>query len=275
MLYILSEEIKWKIENERGILKLGHKDDQIKMKNMTWQEFEKRKEDLVIIPIGATEQHGPHLPLCVDSVLAEEFSLQIAQKVHGIVAPAIVYGYKSKPFSGGGPLFPGTIDLNGNTLQKLIQDIIDELVRDGFHKILLFSAHFENEPFLVEAMDLCSKIYKDKVKLLLMNWWDPISNELINQIFDKVPFPGWALEHAAVTETSLMMYFAPELVREEKIKDKENIIPEFCYQYPVDKNSIPSDGVLATAFSSTKEKGKMIAENVVKNIVEYLETVFH
>ena len=70
---------------------------------------------------------------------------------------------ESKPFSGGGPLFPGTIDLNGLTLQLLIQDLIDEFVRDGFHRILLFNAHYENEPFVVEAMDLCSGKYGNQV----------------------------------------------------------------------------------------------------------------
>ena len=89
----------------------------IKMKEMTWTEYAGRKDGIVILPIGATEQHGPHLPLCVDTVLAEEFSYRIAGQVDGIVAPALCYGYKSKPFSGGGPLFPGTIDLNGQTLQ--------------------------------------------------------------------------------------------------------------------------------------------------------------
>lgn len=248
--------------------------EQIKMEEMTWMEFADRTDDIIILPIGATEQHGPHLPLCVDQVLAREFALRIAKKVHGITAPTLSYGYKSKPFSGGGPLFPGTIDLNGLTLQNLVQDIIDEFVRDGFHKILLFSAHFENEPFIVEAMDMCSARYGEKVQLLLMNWWDPMSPELIDKIFDEVPFPGWALEHAAVTETSLMMYFAPEMVRADLIADVEPVVPGFCYQYPIDKNSIPASGVLAAAKSSSAQKGQWIAEDVVANIEAYLEQAF-
>lgn len=251
------------------------KSKQVLMEEMTWQEFEKRKDDVLIIPIGATEQHGPHLPLCVDAVLAKDFAVKIAERVNGVVAPPVVYGYKSKPFSGGGPLFPGTIDLNGQTLQYLVQDLIDEFVRDGFHKILLFSAHFENEPFLVEAMDICFGKYGDNLQLMLMNWWDSMSEDLVGQIFDVVPFPGWALEHAAVTETSLMMYFAPEMVREDMIKAKENVVPGFCYQYPINKNLIPSDGVLATAVSSSKEKGQLIVNNVVNNIVAYLKKVFN
>lgn len=246
----------------------------IKMKDMTWTEYAGRKEDILILPIGATEQHGPHLPLCVDTVLAEEFSYRIAGQVDGIVAPALCYGYKSKPFSGGGPLFPGTIDLNGQTLQNLVQDVIDEFVRDGFRRILLFNAHFENEPFVVEAMDLCSARHGDRVRLLLMNWWDPMSPNMIGRIFDQVPFPGWALEHAAITETSLMMYVAPELVRQDLIADVRKTDPGFCYRYPIDKDSIPSNGVLATARSSSAQKGQWIVEDVVSNISDFIRREF-
>lgn len=241
------------------------------MKNMTWKEYASRPEDILIIPIGSTEQHGPHLPLCVDTVLAEEFSLRIAGQIHGVVAPALNYGYKSKPFSGGGPLFPGTIDLNGLTLQLLIQDLIDEFVRDGFHRILLFNAHYENEPFIVEAMDLCSGKYGKQLRLWCTNWWDPLTDDVIDQVFDEVPFPGWALEHAAITETSLMMYFKPELVRYPLPAPAEPAKPAFCYKYPVEPGDIPSTGVLSTAASSSAAKGKLIADHAIKNIVNYLE----
>lgn len=248
--------------------------EHVKMEHMTWQEFADRKDDMIILPIGATEQHGPHLPLCVDSVLAKEFADRIADQVHGVVAPLISYGYKSKPFSGGGPLFPGTIDLNGQTLQNMVQDIVEEFVRDGFYKIVLFSAHFENEAFIVEAMDLCSKKLGDQIQILLINWWDPMSQGLIDRVFDKVPFPGWALEHAAITETSLMMYFAPDMVRVQEIIDTENAVPGICYQYPIDKSSIPANGVLATAKSSSAEKGEWIVKEVVPNIAALIKNAF-
>lgn len=241
------------------------------MKSMTWQQYASRTEDILIIPIGSTEQHGPHLPLSVDTVLAEEFSIRIAKQVHGVVAPSLNYGYKSKPFSGGGPLFPGTIDLNGLTLQLLVQDLIDEFVRDGFHRILLFNAHYENEPFIVEAMDLCSGKYGSKIRLWSANWWDALSDDVIDLIFDEVPFPGWALEHAAVTETSLMLHFKPELVSASLPLQTEPVTPAFCYRYPVIPGDIPPTGVLSTAASSSAMKGKIIVDHAITNIVNYLE----
>ena len=72
-----------------------------------------------------------------------------------------------------------------------------------------------------------------------MNWWDPMSPNMIGRIFYQAPFPCWALEHAAITETSLMMYVAPELVRQDLIADVGKTDPGFCYRYPIDKDSIP------------------------------------
>ena len=66
--------------------------ENIKMENMTWREFAKKKDDVIILPIGSTEQHGPHLPTCVDTVIANGFAYRIAEKINGVVAPALSFG---------------------------------------------------------------------------------------------------------------------------------------------------------------------------------------
>ena len=232
----------------------------VDMESMTWLEYREKIDSILILPVGATEQHGPHLPLCVDALLAREFARRLAQKTNGIVAPTLSYGYKSKPQSGGGPLFPGTIDLSGAALQQLAADLIDEFVRDGFTKIFIMNAHFENDPFLIEAMDLCAAKYDGRVTLVLSNWWDPMPDELIGRLFDETPFPGWAAEHAAITETSLMLYFAPELVHMDRIDDSAAAAPCAYHRYPVKPGCVPASGVLASARSSSAEKGRRIAD---------------
>ena len=155
-----------------------------------------------------------------------------------MVAPAINYGYKSKPLSGGGPLFPGTVDLNGDTLVRLTYDVLEELIKDGVKKIMVLSCHFENEAFVCEAVDLIAQKYGEQAKILIANWWDPMPAEIIDKVFDEVPFPGWAFEHAAVTETSLMMAFAPELVHEERMVDTQGATPCPYHIYPVPKDCL-------------------------------------
>lgn len=239
------------------------------MANMTWYEFNERKDkDVVILPVGSVEQHGPHLPLFTDTIISEGFAQLLGEKVNGIVMPSINYGYKSQPASGGGPLFPGTIDLNGTTLINLVKDIIEELIRDGVSKIAIVNSHFENQAFLLEAIDLVSKNMPKNTKIIMMSWWDLITQETIDKVFDEVEFPGWALEHAAITETSLILKFRPELVHMDRLID-EKIEEVPTYQvYPIPKDLVPKSGLLSIGRTSSKEKGELIIEEALEKMVQ-------
>lgn len=245
------------------------------MENMTWYEFNERKsKDVVILPIGSVEQHGPHLPLFTDTIISNNMATLLAEKINGIVMPAINYGYKSQPASGGGPLFPGTIDLNGSTLMNLVQDIIRELIRDGIKKIVLMNSHYENQAFIAEAVDLIFRDLKTDVKVVIMSWWDLVSEKTIEKIFDKIPFPGWALEHAAITETSLIMNFAPELVHMDRlVDDKIDAAPTYIV-YPIPEDLVPTSGLLSIARTSSAEKGQLIVDEVIERMEEIIKIEF-
>ena len=245
-----------------------------KMQEMTWNDFDKiRKDGIVVLPVGSTEQHGPHLPLSVDAIISEGLAEMVARQVGGVVAPVISYGYKSAPLSGGGPLFPGTLDLNGVTLINLVQDILEELIRDKVTKILILNGHYENEAFVLEAVDLISRKYPE-VKIVEGSWWDQISQPVMDQVFDEVPFPGWALEHAAIAETSMTLYFKPELVHMDRLVE-DGVEEELTYNvYPAPKGIVPETGLLATARTSTAEKGKLLAEDIAKKYVEIVKKEF-
>lgn len=245
------------------------------MAEMTWYEFDERKEkDVVILPVGSVEQHGPHLPLFTDTIISEGFAKLLGERVNGIVMPAINYGYKSQPASGGGPLFPGTIDLNGKTLISLVMDILEELIRDGVKKIAIVNSHFENQAFLLEAIDLVSKKMPTGTKIIMMSWWDLISQTTIDKVFDEVEFPGWALEHAAITETSLILKFAPNLVHMDRLID-EKIEEVPTYQvYPIPKDLVPKSGLLSIGRTSSKEKGELIINESLENMIKIVKKEF-
>ncbi|MFR3557936.1 MAG: creatininase [Paraclostridium sordellii] len=245
------------------------------MAEMTWYEFDERKEkDVVILPVGSVEQHGPHLPLFTDTIISEGFAKLLGERVNGIVMPAINYGYKSQPASGGGPLFPGTIDLNGKTLISLVMDILEELIRDGVKKIAIVNSHFENQAFLLESIDLVSKKMPTGTKIVMMSWWDLISQQTIDKVFDEVEFPGWALEHAAITETSLILKFAPNLVHMDRLID-EKIEEVPTYQvYPIPKDLVPKSGLLSIGRTSSKEKGELIINESLENMIKIVKKEF-
>lgn len=244
------------------------------MHHLTRVEFENNSDKVVVLPIGSTEQHGPHLPLGVDSYIAEDIAKHLAKVTDIIIAPTITYGYKSKPLSGGGPLFKGTIDLNGETLIHLVTDILCEFARDGFNKIFIENAHFENQAFIEEAMDLATAKFP-KLKVVQSNWWDVLDQKTVDEIFKDVPFPGWALEHAAITETSLMMYLEPDLVRTELMPTevKAQALPYSVY--PARHDLVPDCGVLASPVGSTKEKGKLIVDKAIEGFIKIFKKEFN
>jgi len=247
----------------------------VEMQHMTWQDFANVKDKAVLIlPVGSLEQHGPHLPLGTDVYITYNLSLLLAKEVEGIVAPPINYGYKSLPASGGGPLFPGTVDLNGNTLMLLVKDIIEELIRDGVKKIFVMNGHFENEAFILEAVDLVMKQKAHDVKIMVASWWNQVSKEVLDKIFDEVTFPGWELEHAAIAETSLVLNFAPEMVRMERLIEDGIDTPPTYHIYPVPEGLVPASGLLHTARTCSREKGAMLAQEITERLAEIVRRNF-
>ena len=94
--------------------------DAVEMARVSWPAYRDRiaHNAIVIVPIGALEQHGHHLPLGVDGILATEISRRVARRVDGLVAPTLAYGFKSQPRTGGGDHFPGTTSLDAATLDR-------------------------------------------------------------------------------------------------------------------------------------------------------------
>ena len=241
---------------------------------LTWPEYEERiAKSVIFLPVGSTEQHGPHLPLCVDQICPTEIARIVAGEIDGLVLPVIPYGYKSQPESGGGQHFPGTTSLRGNTLINVVLDVLNETYRHGGRKFVLFNGHFENTFFLKEAADLFVKEAKD-ARVMYLTWGDTLTDDEINILFADCGFPGWDLEHAAVTETSLMLYLAPDLVRVDRIVDDQFDVKPTYAMFPADIKKIPKTGVLYKASFASREKGEILIKNIVPGLTRVIRQEF-
>jgi len=248
-----------------------------RLSSLTLEDLSQTEGMPAILPIGSTEQHGPCLPYCTDATIAEGLALRLAAVLPAVVYPTIQYGYRSNPKSGGGALFPGTIDLSGSTVIALVRDVLLELIADGRRNILIVNAHFENDPFITEGMCLAMEAAGSgaNVQCIQTNWWDGLTPETINACFDAGDFPGWALEHGGVTETSLMLALAPELVRTERIPSSGlEFVPPAYLRFPLKKGDVPIEGNLSTAVGSTAEKGELILKDAVESIYRACEKEF-
>ncbi|WP_448852878.1 creatininase [Corynebacterium sp. 335C] len=231
-----------------------------RISELTWGEYEAARGNVVVLPVGSLEQHGHHLPLGTDTVIAEGMAAAVAGRIGGLVLPAIGYGYRSHPYSGGGPLFPGTVDLGQATLANLVADVLSELIADGVRRILILNAHYENQASLLEAMSVVDARTGHVATMIQTNWWDPLPEGVLVDVFDGGRFPGWDLEHAALTETSMMLHLAPDLVRMDRVPGDTGFAPPPYVRLPLRPDDIPAHGALAGAAGATAEKGRAIVE---------------
>jgi creatinine amidohydrolase len=247
------------------------------MSSLSWVEYRERiqKDAIVFIPCGALEQHGLHLPLGTDALLSTSVAQSVAEQVNGIVAPTFSYGYKSQPKSGGGQHFPGTTSLDGNSLSQMLRDVVRELARQGANKIVVVDGHYENQWFLTEGIELALRDVGGAASLRVMRleYWDFLTEAVLGKVFPD-GFPGYALEHAAVIETSLMLHYHPKLVRLDLITDdKPAEFPPYDV-FPHHPEWVPPSGVLSSAKTATLEKGSLMAAQVAESIAAAVRQEF-
>ncbi|BAU11642.1 creatininase [Leptolyngbya sp. NIES-3755] len=243
---------------------------------LSWVEYQQRIQEssIVLIPCGALEQHGPHLPLGTDALLSSAIAQGVAEQINGIVAPTFSYGYKSQPKSGGGQHFPGTTSLDGHTLSQMLRDVIREFDRQGVKHLVVLDGHYENQWFLTEGIDLARReIGQTHLRVMRLEYWDFLSEATLETAFPE-GFPGFALEHAAVMETSLMLHYYPDLVRLHLIPDDPPAdFPPYDL-YPPRLEWVPASGVLSSAKTATADKGTLMANQVIESIAAAIRQEF-
>ena len=240
---------------------------------MTWPEIGakiKEKAPLIYI-VGSVEQHGPHLPVNTDTAIPYEIAKRVAEKTGAVVAPPLAYGYRSKPKSGGGEAFCGTISLSGMTVIQMVRDTLKAYINKGFEKIFVLHWHIENVEFVNEGINLALEETEGKQRKIVMvdNPNGLVDEKILEDLFQG-DFPGWEREHAAIFETSMMLALRPELVREELIGDDESkkFLPYDIMPPPADL--VPESGVLWHASKANREKGIQAAESMVEALADII-----
>ncbi|MFJ2443174.1 MULTISPECIES: creatininase family protein [unclassified Streptomyces] len=229
------------------------------------QVVEKLQGRNVVWPIGATEQHGPHLPLSVDTVIAEEFARQIAYELGGFTVPAQSIAARSLPQSGGGLAFPGTLHVSGEALIRFLREAARSLMLLPFERLIVVNGHFENEPFIFEALDaLRQEGQAEGKEIIAFSWWSLVEDSWLRD--EVADFPGWHAEHAGLTETSLMLYLRPDLVGELR-PDHDHPPRAGIYLHPVDVDRSTNNGVLSSTSGSSADLGEKIFWHVVAQAI--------
>ena len=251
------------------------------LKDMTWPEVQQAIQEnrLLIFAVGTMEQHGHHMPLGVDIYLPEEVARRVAEACGAVVAPVTQYGYKSLLRAGGGPHFPGSIGLRGATLIAMVKDLMEGYLAMGWRRFLVLDWHLENVPFVYEGVDeaLRASGLGETVKIVKIDNPNGLGVAAMPGLDAELfgdDFPGWAVEHAAIWETSAMLAARPDLVRQDLIVDGEPPAP-FDYDIlPVPSGAAPKSGVFWKATRASQEKGIKILEATTKGILQVIHKEF-
>ena len=225
-----------------------------------------RRDAMVIVPVGSIEQHGPHLPVEVDSTLGGEVALRTARAVvakggAALVTPVIWTGVSEHHMS-----FGGTITLGLPAFDALIEDVVRSIHRHGFRRIVLLNGHGGNENALRCLTDELTP--KLRIPIVQFTYWYAAA-EAIRDILETQT----GLNHACEAETSMMMALRPELVAEERIPlAKSNRTPgveEFVgggvYRWRA-IGARSASGVIGNPEAASREKGERLLAAISETI---------
>jgi creatinine amidohydrolase len=141
--------------------------------------------------------------------------------------------------------------------------------------VAVVSGHYENQWFLTEAIDLARRRLGagSSLRVMRLEYWDFLSEQTLKDVFPD-GFPGFALEHAAVIETSMMLHYFPDLVRLDLLPDDAPAEFPPYDMYPHHTHWVPSSGVLSSAKGSSADKGKRMTDDLCLRIAAALRKEF-
>ncbi|AGB40761.1 uncharacterized protein, putative amidase [Halobacteroides halobius DSM 5150] len=233
-----------------------------KMSKMKWQYAEEElKDKVVILPIGALEAHGSHLPLGTDNYIAQELAERLTKQINGILLPLLPLGQVWSLRN-----FPGSISLQTETLISIIEDIAISLERHKVQCLVVVNAHFGNNQSLKKAARNISA--NNEIEILHLT--HPGLKSLENDLIDSKRAHSNYL-HAEEIETSLMLNINPDLVNMKEAHPSYPQFPSYFSNYPLFWDQITEDAVLGDPTKATEVKGGKLLNGIVKEMKKIIK----
>lgn len=225
---------------------------------LTWEEIDALRRsgsEMCLLPVGATEQHGPHLGVGMDSVSADMLCESVSARTGVPVLPALRYGCSL----GHSRRWPGTIALQPNTLAETVVQIYDWIHGFGFRRLFIINGHVGNTAPLRCALEIIRSRFDD-AQIRLCNVAE-ISPRVRTEFFADAE--DW---HANAAETSLMLATAPDMVRADKIAsaDDADRTGPLVFTHPVNRTS--QNGVTGFPSRATRGQGEILFRMMVEDL---------
>ncbi len=244
----------------------------IRMQDMNWPDIKKAMEDgytAVIVGIGSTEQHGPHLPTKTDTLIGDLIAHRVALKLgNALQARTIPVGCSEHHLA-----FPGTISLQASTLKMMMGDYTESLVKQGFKTIIYLPSHGGNFQTVKEAIEELDTKFSG-VKII--GYTDLM--KFVDRLYEISAEFGISKEeagaHAGENETSFILAFAGDLVRQDRFAPGYlGPLGEKEIKVILDKGmpALSEKGVLGDPTTATAERGKVYLDKISDFLVREIK----
>jgi len=243
------------------------------LEELTWIELEAVKDQvkLVVLPLGATEQHGPNTTLATDTVRARAMGKLIGERFGPkiLVGPTLPIGLSYHHMK-----FPGTLTFSLETYIRIARDICWSLHEHGFKKVLFITGHGGNKRSIHEFATEAKKEFGMDVYISSMG------GSLVKELSQAKGFSDFK-GHACEVETSQTMFLAPDHVREDALeaaqftKTTKYLDKEYVYDSGMfwDYKEVTENGALGDATKASLEFGQEMNELVVEKISNFIERI--
>jgi creatinine amidohydrolase len=227
------------------------------------REFAQRYP-FAIFPVGSTEQHGPHLPLNTDNLIAERIALETARRSVGLVLPTMPLGYAWVWRD-----VPGTLTLRFDTYMRMVRDVAESLERWNIKAIFLLSGHGSNPQPIKHAV---RELIHDRLSIKVL--FDVYAG--LDQMLKEADSRRWHTEiHAEEIETSMVLGIAPELVRMDLAEADYPLVPPDYAKSELSMGHLMRSGVFGDPRAATAAKGQrwldLAAERSAKLWLDFLK----
>jgi creatinine amidohydrolase len=258
------------------------RDNQYIFSDLTWPEVNDavQQRKVILLAVGSTEQHGPHLPLDVDNLTSQSICLEAGRRSTGkaLVAPPIPYGYNIHAMD-----YPGTMHISYDHLIEYCLDVCKSFAYHGFKRIVIVSGHGGNSA----ALELVSRraILETDALVTSFPWWSllRVNPSFLPSVRESI-FPG-GTGHACEIETSVYLHLAKDKVQMDKAQDyiawyNQEGISSFQWgdlfgSGPVSvfepASTFLDNGTFGQPLLATAEKGRLILEEAVSHLVDFVQ----
>jgi creatinine amidohydrolase len=233
----------------------------MELSQATWTEVDEHDTEAVLLPVGSTEQHGPHAPLGTDAIAAELIANKTAEATDRavVVAPRIDLGVSEEHRA-----FDGTIWVRPDTFRATIRDAVKSLAHHGIDRVVIVNGHGGN----VEALaEVCRTLTRGgEAHTVPFTWFDAVETEI-------------PMGHAGALETALLRHARPELIREENIETATAGAAERWGEWvsganlAVDADEFSDNGVVGDPSTGDAALGARLLERSTDALETLLEAV--